>query len=330
MDTQQARIWMAMDIGPLWIGRDDEDPLSPAAIMRDAPAEHKVDVQPQVPPQSVLRPQTPDQTPVQQSTGWGMPQQPTPEVQKPVAPATIASAQAKEPAKPIHRLDSPGTGKIESHQLTPIRPPKDQPGEVTQKPVSNADIAQADWTQLRDYVSQCQACQAMCKTRLSTVFGTMEPTAQMVIVGEAPGRDEDIQGKPFVGKSGELLENILMALGLQRGKDVAIINVLKCRPPNNRDPHPEEIAMCRPYLERQLSLLSPKVVILSGRIAAHALLGTEASMKQLRQTPHTLTINGVETPVIVTYHPSYLLRSPSDKLEAWRDFMAAKHRLLGI
>ena len=317
-----------MDIGPLWIGRDDEDPLSPAAIMRDAA--DKPDVQQQVPTQSVLSPQTPIEPPVQQSTGWSMPQQPAPEVQKPVAPATIPPVQAKEATKPLQRLDSPGTGKVESHQLTPIRPPKDQPGEVTQKPVSNADIAQADWTQLRDYVSQCQACQAMCKTRLSTVFGTMEPTAQMVIVGEAPGRDEDIQGKPFVGKSGELLENILMALGLQRGKDVAIINVLKCRPPNNRDPHPEEIAMCRPYLERQLSLLSPKVVILSGRIAAHALLGTEASMKQLRQTPHTLTINGVETPVIVTYHPSYLLRSPSDKLEAWRDFMAAKHRLLGI
>ncbi len=388
MDAQSARIWMAMDIGPLWIGRDEEDPLSPEAIMRDevvskgasletpqaisanegpaevtkgsiesavvaaqpqsatfavsskatldmakdepkqlkALSENVVDIKQSV---SVKRLDSPGthRKEIHSLTPLGLPKDTPGEVtQKPVSKNVVDIKQSVS----VKRLDSPGTHRKEIHSLTPLGLPKDTPGEVTQKPVSKEMIAQADWAQLRDFVGQCQACQSMCSSRLSTVFGVMEPTARMVIVGEAPGRDEDIQGLPFVGKSGELLENILIALGLQRGKDVAIINVLKCRPPKNRDPHPAEIAMCRPYLERQLALLSPKVVILSGRIAAQALLGTDKTMKQLRQNLHSLVINGQNVPTIVTYHPSYLLRSPSDKLQAWRDFMAAKHTLLGI
>lgn len=337
MDAQSARIWMAMGIGPLWIGRDEEDPLSPEAIMRDevvskgASLETPKAISSNEGPLAVKKGSNESAVDVVQS-------QPATAIASSKAKLDTTKVQPKQFENVIDvkqavspkRLDSPGTHRKEIHSLTPLGLPKDSPGEVTQKPVSNEIIAQADWAQLRDFVGQCQACQSMCSSRLSTVFGVMEPTAKMVIVGEAPGRDEDIQGLPFVGKSGELLENILIALGLQRGKDVAIINVLKCRPPKNRDPHPAEIAMCRPYLERQLALLSPKVVILSGRIAAQALLGTDKTMKQLRQNLHSLVINGQNVPTIVTYHPSYLLRSPSDKLQAWRDFMAAKHTLLGI
>lgn len=337
MDTQSARLWMAMNIGPLWIGRDEEDPLSPQAIMRDESTSKRIIEKESV---SQIVAQTSNistqqnevthhfvSTPLSQEVPEAKLQKIEVIPQGQIFPTAPVKAEVEKTAK---RLDSPGTHRKESHHLAPIGLPKDRPGEVTHKPVEANVITQATWTELRDFVSQCQACQSMCATRLTTVFGVMEPTAKMVIVGEAPGRDEDIQGKPFVGKSGELLENILHALGLERGKDVAIVNVLKCRPPRNRDPHPAEIEMCRPYLERQLSLLNPKVVILSGRIAAHALLGSEATMKQLRQNQHSLFINGELVPTIVTYHPSYLLRSPSDKLQAWRDFMAAKHVLLGL
>lgn len=341
MDAQSARIWMAMDIGPLWIGRDEEDPLSPEAIMRDEVVSKGASLET---PQAISANEGPAEVTkgsIESAVVAAQPQLATFAVSS-KATLDMAKDEPKQlkalsenvvdikQSVSVKRLDSPGTHRKEIHSLTPLGLPKDTPGEVTQKPVSNEMIAQADWAQLRDFVAQCQACQSMCSSRLTTVFGVMEPTAKMVIVGEAPGRDEDIQGLPFVGKSGELLENILMALGLQRGKDVAIVNVLKCRPPKNRDPHPAEIAMCRPYLERQLALLSPKVVILSGRIAAQALLGTDKTMKQLRQNLHSLVINGQNVPTIVTYHPSYLLRSPSDKLQAWRDFMTAKHALLGL
>ena len=188
----------------------------------------------------------------------------------------------------------------------------------------------ADWKTLESLVARCTACRALSQSRLSTVFGTAQRTAKMVIVGEAPGRDEDLQGKPFVGKSGELLENILQAMGLRRGADVAIINVLKCRPPNNRDPHDNEIAACATFLTRQLELIDPKVIVLSGRIASHALLKTEMSTGKLRGHTHYIEVNGKQVPTVVTYHPSYLLRSPTEKIAAWRDFNLAKKLLLEL
>ena len=284
---QNARLWMAMNIGPLWIARDEDDPLSPQAIARE---------------------EAKQQQPIETEAVQTASQLKTSPVRK------VESFVAQTP------LSRP-TQKTE-----PITPEQ----TVSFNPVDREKIATANWSQLQEMVSHCQACKVFCQSRLSTVFGTAEPTAKLVIVGEAPGRDEDLQGKPFVGKSGELLENILHALGLVRGKDVAIINVLKCRPPNNRDPMEDEIAACRAYLDRQLQLIDPKVVILSGRIAAHTLLNTMESMGRLRQKTHSMTINGRNVPVIVTYHPSYLLRSPTEKAAAWKDFMAAKHQLLGL
>lgn len=295
---ETARLWMAMNIGPLWIGRDEDDPLSPQAIARDEPS-----------------------------------------AQSPEPPAVVKEPSPLRPSlteKPVPRhqpqvLVSPESHRPERHELKPLTKPLEAPaGTVEIDPGLAQKVAAADWQQLEAIVAGCVACKALCDKRLSTVFGTWEPTARLAIVGEAPGRDEDLQGKPFVGKSGELLENILKSLGLVRGKDVAIINVLKCRPPNNRDPHENEIAACRPYLERQLQIINPAVVILSGRIASHSLLHTEESMGRLRRKTHSLTINGRSVPTFVTYHPSYLLRSPTEKAAAWHDFMAAKHCLLNI
>jgi DNA polymerase len=166
---------------------------------------------------------------------------------------------------------------------------------------------------LRDEVLPCTAC-PLHETRHSTVFGAGNPDAEIVFVGEAPGRDEDIQGEPFVGRSGKLLTKILSAIGYGRD-EVFICNILKCRPPNNRDPQPAEVAACESHLKRQLAILDPRVICCLGRVAAQTLLGTDASLKRLRQTVHFY--EGI--PVMATYHPAALLRNPGWKRETWND-----------
>lgn len=149
----------------------------------------------------------------------------------------------------------------------------------------------------------------------------------MVLVGEAPGRDEDLEGIPFVGKSGQLLTNILTAVDIKRGRDAAVVNVLKCRPPNNRDPLPEEAAACRPFLERQLELLAPKVMLLLGRAAVTALLPPDVSgesISRLRGRVFEVTVAGRPVKTMVSYHPSYLLRNPVGKELSWHDLLAVK------
>jgi len=166
---------------------------------------------------------------------------------------------------------------------------------------------------LREEVLPCTACH-LHQGRTKVVFGAGNPDADVVFVGEAPGRDEDLQGEPFVGASGKLLTKILAAIGYRRD-DVFICNILKCRPPNNRDPQPEEVAACEPHLKRQLAILDPRVICCLGRVAAQTLLGTEASLKKLRETVHFY--EGI--PVMATYHPAALLRNPSWKRETWND-----------
>ena len=184
-------------------------------------------------------------------------------------------------------------------------------------------IESASWEELAARLPRCEAC-ILARTRMKTVFADGAPGCPIVMVGEAPGAEEDMQGKPFVGKSGQLLSAALDAVGIVRGKDAAIINVLKCRPPGNRDPRPEEVAACRHYLDRQLELLSPRIVVLMGRPAASAVLGTDLSISRLRGETHYVEIAGRRTPVIVTYHPSYLLRQLSEKAKFWHDLVAAK------
>jgi DNA polymerase len=176
-----------------------------------------------------------------------------------------------------------------------------------------------DWEQLRSTVLGCEQCE-LHQTRTQAVFGIGNQQAQWMVVGEAPGADEDRQGEPFVGRAGQLLNNMLYAIGLKR-EQVYIANVLKCRPPNNRDPKPEEVACCEAYLQRQVALIQPKLILAVGRIAAHNLLKTDVSLAKLRQ--HTFSYGETQTPLIVTYHPAYLLRSPREKRKAWQDLQYA-------
>ena len=194
------------------------------------------------------------------------------------------------------------------------------PGEpTTQAPSSLAPCA--DWSTLRDRVAGCTACAELCKTRTQTVFGVGNTSAEWLVIGEAPGAEEDRKGEPFVGRAGQLLNAMLLAIGLPR-EQVFIANILKCRPPGNRDPKPEEVSRCLPYLSNQIALLKPRIILAVGRIAAQNLLATDAPLARLRGKLHSF--GEPATPLVVTYHPAYLLRTPSDKRKAWEDLKFAR------
>lgn len=165
-------------------------------------------------------------------------------------------------------------------------------------------------------VASCERC-ALAQTRTRTVFGVGNPRARLMFVGEAPGHDEDVQGEPFVGKAGQLLDKIIAAMGLRR-EDVYIANVLKCRPPGNRDPQPQEVASCTPYLERQIDQIQPEIIVALGRPASNYLLGSTESLGRLRGGDHSY--RGIR--VVATYHPAYLLRNPAEKKKVWHDLQA--------
>lgn len=186
----------------------------------------------------------------------------------------------------------------------------------------NLGIETNNWQQLQQIISQCQKC-GLCSSRTQTVFGTGSPTADLMIIGEAPGANEDQQGKPFVGRAGELLTEMLKSVGIAR-EDVFIANILKCRPPNNRDPSAKEVATCTPYLKQQIEMIKPKLIVAVGRIAAQFLLDSKTSLGKLRTEKHTYQ----GTPLLVTYHPAYLLRKPSEKRKSFLDMISIKQRLL--
>lgn len=183
-------------------------------------------------------------------------------------------------------------------------------------------IGALEWSELQAAVSGCTAC-TLCKSRRNTVFGVGHERARVLVVGEAPGQEEDARGEPFVGQAGRLLDNMLEAVGMTRARDVYIANVLKCRPPGNRNPEPVEVDRCSPYLARQIELVSPRLIIAMGRFAAQTLLATDASIASLRG--RVLQHQGV--PVVVTYHPAYLLRSLQDKAKAWEDLLFVRREL---
>lgn len=185
---------------------------------------------------------------------------------------------------------------------------------------ASSDVAQLDWDALRERVAGCVLC-PLHATRTQTVFGVGSQTADWLFIGEAPGADEDRQGEPFVGRAGQLLNSMLRAIGLSR-EQVYIANVLKCRPPKNRDPRPEEAAACEPYLKRQIDLLRPKIIIALGRIAAQNLLNTDTPIGRMRGRQYVYADTGI--PLLVTYHPAYLLRSPGEKRKVWQDLRLAQ------
>jgi uracil-DNA glycosylase len=194
-----------------------------------------------------------------------------------------------------------------------------EPAPLEDDPPRRARIAALSWDEFAADVDACVAC-GLCKTRNKSVPGVGDINAEWLFVGEAPGAEEDAKGEPFVGQAGRLLDNMLAALGLARGRNVYIANVLKCRPPNNRTPEPRESDACRPYLERQVELIRPKLIVALGKSAASLLLDTDATIASLRGRVHRY--RGV--PLIVTYHPAYLLRNLPDKAKAWEDMLLAR------
>jgi len=240
------------------------------------------------------------------------------------APAADASpipppAAAPSPAPASASVPSPVPA------AAPVRPPAAPVAPaVTAAALSPrpAGIDTMDWPALQAAVAGCEAC-GLCRSRQNTVFGVGDVQADWMIVGEAPGENEDLQGEPFVGLAGQLLDNMLRAVGRSRSGQGAqgayIANVLKCRPPANRNPQPAEVAQCEPYLARQVALVQPKIILAMGRFAVQSLLKTEEPIGRLRGRVHHY--EGV--PVIVTYHPAYLLRTPADKAKAWADLCLA-------
>ena len=180
------------------------------------------------------------------------------------------------------------------------------------------DIAGMDWAELKSCVAACTAC-ALHAKRNKTVFGVGDEQADWLFVGEGPGADEDQQGEPFVGQAGRLLDNMLAAIDLRRGRNVYIANIVKCRPPGNRNPQPEEAQACSAYLQRQIELVKPRLIVALGKVAAVNLLGRDASIASLRGSVQDY--RGI--PLIVTYHPAYLLRTLQDKAKAWEDLCFA-------
>ncbi len=181
------------------------------------------------------------------------------------------------------------------------------------------------WDTLAEAVAHCSACK-LSATRTQGVLGVGDRNADWLVIGEAPGEEEDAQGEPFVGQAGKLLDAMLASIGLKRGDNVYITNVLKSRPPGNRNPEPDEIAACMPYLLNQIELIQPRIILALGRFAAQSLLDTDEAVGHLRGRVHAF--QGV--PLVVTYHPAYLLRKPTDKARAWEDLCLARRTMQGL
>jgi len=232
-----------------------------------------------------------------------------------VAPSE-AGHDADEEPPPFPEELADELGAVQGDETEP-EPDGGQPhGRVTA-------IARMDWDTLREDILGCTACE-LCNTRTQAVPGVGHRHADLLIIGEAPGQEEDRRGEPFVGRAGQLLDRMLAAIGLDRDA-VFITNVLKCRPPKNRDPKPEEARACAPYLRRQIELIQPRIVLSVGRVSAQQLLDTSESIGRLRGRWHAFGPGN--TPLLVTYHPAYLLRSPGEKRKAWADLKAVRERL---
>jgi DNA polymerase len=232
---------------------------------------------------------------------------------------------------PLWRLKGGETGvggreeeeRSASVSAVPAAPARQAPAEAAIDAGDRAGrIARMDWVELKAAVAACAAC-GLRKTCTQTVFGVGDGQADWLLVGEAPGAEEDARGEPFVGQAGKLLDAMLTGIDLKRGENVYIANVLKCRPPGNRNPEHAEVAQCAPFLARQVELIRPKLILAMGRFACQTLLGTDASIASLRGRSHRY--QGV--PLIVTYHPAYLLRNLPDKAKAWEDLCFARRTM---
>jgi uracil-DNA glycosylase len=262
--------------------------------------------------------------------------QPEPQLERAPAPTSVAKEDQKQPLAGIK--SAPIAIENRANSTSPKVSAPIVRADTPRVPRASG-IDQMSWPALQQAVQTCQAC-ALCESRKKTVFGVGQPpsdelqapTIDWLIVGEAPGEHEDTQGEPFVGQAGKLLDNMLAAMkvgkdgaGLSRSEGVYIANVLKCRPPSNRNPSADEVAMCEPYLARQIELLRPKIIVAMGKFAIQSLTGSNDPVGKLRGRVHTLKHATYQAPVIVTYHPAYLLRNLPDKAKAWADLLLALH-----
>ncbi len=304
MDRREAML-RELNLYPMWVRR--EMPAQPDSLQHDTLPEisatlasHEV-----VPVQLEVKHAVHDliaPLPAQAETTAGVTESPVP-------------AQDVR-AEPVHEAPSLFDNLPDSDFQNTVEGPDSL--RAFQLKVAAGPLADFDWPELKQKVSDCQLCdlRAGCT---QPVFGIGSDQADWLFVGEAPGKQEDVQGEPFVGHAGRLLDNMLLAMKLKRGRNVYIANVIKCRPPEDRHPHVAEIAHCLPYLKRQIALIKPKVIVALGKTAAHALLGQDEKIAFLRGTLHDY--QGI--PLVVTYHPAYLLRSPMEKAKAWEDLCLA-------
>ena len=227
---------------------------------------------------------------------------------------------------PVWRLRAVAMAEPEAAPPDDPRPAVREPPLSPPAPVTPpSPVSDLDWDALRAAVKACSRC-PLARTRTRGVPGVGDPKAEWLFIGEAPGADEDRLGEPFVGQAGKLLDAMLAGIGLRRGRNVYLANILTSRPPGNRDPKPEEVAACLPYLERQIDLIKPRLIVVLGRIAAQTLLVSDTPIGKLRG--HVHQYRGV--PMVVTYHPAYLLRNPADKAKAWEDLVLARQTMAGL
>lgn len=293
LSSRRDAVLREMGLGPVWRlrGREDaagadEIALAPqAAAPSSAPAPSPSAV-PAAPPAADAHP----------------PAAPRPAPARPPRPPSAAAGTASAPA--------------------PARAPRAAPAPAD--PARAARIQTLDWDALEADIRACTAC-VLCERRKQAVPGVGDRRARWMLVGEGPGAEEDQRGEPFVGQAGRLLDNMLAAIGLKRGEDVYIANAVKCRPPHNRTPERDELSVCLPYLERQIALVQPRLLVALGRPAAQALLDREIAISAARGK--CFERNGI--PVVVTYHPAYLLRNPQDKARAWEDLCFARRMMAG-
>ncbi|KAF1041762.1 MAG: Type-4 uracil-DNA glycosylase [Herbaspirillum frisingense] len=318
----------ALGIGPVWVRRE----LAVEEVVAQEAPQALAAAEPEAAPAPAQRPavRAPVETVPDEALAAAAPapaQRPAPTPAPAMAPPAARPPERR--TAPVEDEGGPPSWLDEmdfASSMEPVLIPDDDNDEEApvQADPMVAKIAAMDWAQLKETVSDCRRC-GLCNGRKNTVFGVGDEKAKWLFIGEGPGRNEDIQGEPFVGPAGKLLDNMLMAMGLKRGDNAYIGNIVKCRPTddNGRDrpPSPQEVASCLPYLQRQIALIQPTVLVALGKTAAISLLGMDPStpVSRLRGTVHRYQ----DLPLVVTYHPAYLLRTLNDKSKTWADLCLA-------
>lgn len=311
LDKRKTELWNALNLGPQWIERNEllslaeqlsEEPETAAAIA-EAP---KPTPESLAPVRSEAAQKTAPKAASHTAPAHNAPR----DVPRGIAPQPIRKTTA-EPLQAEHGMND---RSVASEGFSSERQKK---------------ILSANWTELKQLVHDCKVC-AISRQRIQPVFGEGEPKRRLMLIGEAPGREEDCQGKPFVGLSGKLLDHILEACGLDRQKDLGIFNMLKCRPPMNATPEKSEKIACQPFLDRQIELIDPDLIVAMGKPAASRFFSEARALNPLRGKVHEFNVGGRNRKVIVTFHPSYLLRAPGEKRKAWLDWCLILDTLEGL